>query len=34
MPLLPLTPQTLEKAKRVDELMEVHCDAEGQISDS
>ena len=32
--LLLLTPQALEKAQRDDELMEVNCDAQNEISDS
>jgi hypothetical protein len=32
--LLSLTPEALEKAKRANELMEVDCDAENQISDT
>jgi hypothetical protein len=30
--LLSLTPQDLERAKHADELVEVQCDAEGEIS--
>ena len=32
--LLSLTPQALDKAQRADELMEVNCDAQDEISDS
>jgi hypothetical protein len=32
--LLSLRPEALEKAKRANELMEVDCDAENQISDT
>ncbi|MGA7954549.1 MAG: type II toxin-antitoxin system RelE/ParE family toxin [Gloeobacterales cyanobacterium] len=32
--LLSLRPEALEKAKRANELMEVDCDAEDQISDT